>query len=187
MLSNLSLAKGPDQVIETFAALHRAGHRVTLVLAGPALDRQASQLVDETVAAYPGLVTYLGPIYGDAKARFFADVDVFLFATQRESWGIVLHEAMAAGVPVISNDRGCTGMVVGEKAGLMVRPGESFVDSASRQIERWLNEPADYLAASRAAVEQADFLNREGQRTLSEFAAHMFSPPDAAIGLLPPA
>jgi glycosyltransferase involved in cell wall biosynthesis len=186
MLSNLSLAKGLDQVIETFVALHRAGRRVTLVLAGPALDRRASQLVDETVTAYPGLVTYLGPIYGDAKARFFADIDVFLFATQRESWGIVLHEAMAAGVPVISNDRGCTGMVVGERAGLIVQSGASFVDSASRQIERWLAEPAEYLAASQAAVEQADFLNREGQRTLSEFAAHMFSPPAAAIEVRQP-
>ena len=186
MLSNLSMAKGLDRTIDTFSALHRAGRRVNLTLAGPVIDPNASELVERAVATNPGLVVYRGPVYAEAKTRFFAEIDVFLFPTQRESWGIVLHEALAAGVPVIANDRGCIALVVGQRAGLVVRRGEDFVESASRQIMRWIDDPDEYLAASQAAIEQADFLNREGQRTLSEFAAHMFSPLGSADGLLKP-
>jgi glycosyltransferase involved in cell wall biosynthesis len=186
MLSNLSLAKGLDQAIETFAELHRAGRPVTLTLAGPALDRAASRLITRTLADYPGHVHYLGAVYNEAKSRFFAGIDVLLFPTQQESWGMVLHEALAVGIPVIANDRGCTALVVGEKAGLVVHRGEDFVESAGAQLARWQDQPAEYAAASSFAIEQADFLNREGQRTLAEFARHMFSPPGAVEDLLLP-
>lgn len=85
MLSNLSLAKGIDRTIETFARLHQAGRPVTLTLAGPTLDGEAQRLVEQAVMDFPGRVTYLGPLYDAAKAQFFRDIDVFLFPTQRES------------------------------------------------------------------------------------------------------
>ena len=77
----------------------------------------------------------LGPVYGDDKAKFFAEIDVLLFPTQykHESWGIVLNEALAAGVPVITNDRGCSSIVVGDRAGLVVPDPAQFVASATRR------------------------------------------------------
>jgi glycosyltransferase involved in cell wall biosynthesis len=86
-----------------------------------------------------------------------------------------LNEALAAGVPVISFDRGCTATVVGSGAGLVVDPNESFVRAATAQIERWMDHDDEYLAASRAAVLQAEYLHHEGQRTLADFVSHMFS------------
>ena len=109
--------------------------------------------------------------------RFFSDIDAFLFPTKyrHESWGIVLHEAMAAGVPVITYDRGCTRVVVGEHAGVVVDRDGEFASVAAVQIMRWMDHDDEYRAASKAAIEQADYLHREGQRTLTQFVQRMYS------------
>ena len=135
MLSNLTMAKGVGDAIATFAALKNSGRQVTLSLAGPAYEQAAKRHIDLAVADHPGLVTRLGPVYGDDKAKFFAEIDVLLFPTQykHESWGIVLNEALAAGVPVITNDRGCSSIVVGDRAGLVVPDPAQFVASATRR------------------------------------------------------
>jgi glycosyltransferase involved in cell wall biosynthesis len=189
LLSNLTIAKGLTRAIDTAAALHAAGRRVELVLAGPVLEPAAKQCLDVALQQFPDLITYRGPLYDADKTDFFAQIDAFLFPTeyQHESWGIVLNEALAAGVPIVTNDRGCSSIVVGDRAGLVVQNPEDYVPEAVAQIERWLDHPDEYQAASAAAIEQADFLNREGRRTLSEFAAHMFSPPGRVDGQLLPA
>jgi glycosyltransferase involved in cell wall biosynthesis len=134
-----------------------------------------------SLVEFPGKVCHLGPVYDDAKLEFFRSIDVLLFPTRyrEESWGIVLNEALAAGVPVITFDRGCTRTVVGERAGLVVSRDRDFVEPAVRQIEQWIDYPDTYREASGAAVAQAEYLHREGQRQLDEFAQHMFAPDGA--------
>jgi len=186
MLSNLMISKGVGRAIETFRVLYGRGRSVALILAGPLLESEATQLVERAVKEFPGLVEYRGPVFGEDKARYFSEIDVFLFPTQyeHESWGIVLNESLAAGVPVIANDRGCSRVVFGEQAGLLVQNSADFVSAAASQIEHWLDTPSEYAAASKAAIEQAEHLNRAGERTLADFSAHMFSPSGSTAGLL---
>jgi glycosyltransferase involved in cell wall biosynthesis len=176
LLSNLSAAKGLSDALETFAALAARNRDVTLTLAGPIPSRASRQLIDDAIARYPGRVRAIGPVYGEDKRKFLADIDVFLFPTKTESWGLVLNEALAAGVPVITVDRGCTATVVGDEAGLAIDRNASFIESAVEQIERWVDDPESYRSASRAAISQARLLRDEGQRTLDHFVRHMFSP-----------
>jgi glycosyltransferase involved in cell wall biosynthesis len=181
MLSNLTLPKGTGLAIDTFRALHGRGRNVRLALAGPIASETAQQVIVRSLVEFPGKVCHRGPVYDDAKLEFFRSIDVLLFPTRyrEESWGIVLNEALAAGVPVITFDRGCTRTVVGERAGLVVSRDRDFVEPAVRQIEQWIDYPDTYREASGAAVAQAEYLHREGQRQLDEFAQHMFAPDGA--------
>ncbi len=174
MLSNLSLAKGLDLTIEVFKSLRTSGQDVTLTLAGPAVDAKSRQLIRQATMIYSDRVQHIGPVANSDKARFFADIDVFLFPTQSESWGLVLNESMGAGVPVITFDRGCTSNVVGAEAGLVIHPKEPFVDRAVSQIERWITRQDEYRRASNAAIEQAKELLRIGQSSLDNFVNHIF-------------
>ncbi len=57
-----------------------------------------------------------GILRGEALAEAFADMDVFVFPSQTDTFGLVLLEAMASGVPVVVSPR--TGARVGVRDGI---------------------------------------------------------------------
>ena len=69
-------------------------------------------------------VEFLGRVSDEAKARYFASADIFCApATGQESFGIVLLEAMAAGVPIVASDiHGYKNVVQRGIQGLLVEP-----------------------------------------------------------------
>lgn len=173
MISNLVYEKGVDLVCETFCQLRNRNCDVELLLAGPMGAASIRRLVDDLIREHPDRVQYRGAVYGDEKKRFLSDIDALVFPTRSESWGIVVHEALAAGVPVITFDRGCTGVVMGERTGLLVPPGGDFVAAATQQIQTWISDRSQYIAASSAAIEHARLLDVEGQRQLKQFARRL--------------
>jgi glycosyltransferase involved in cell wall biosynthesis len=176
-MGNLMMEKGLDLVIESFRNLRKQGRDVRLVLGGPFQTAEAERLVRRTIQEHPQDVEYQGPVYGEAKGRYFQAIDCFLFPSRSESWGIVLNEAMAAGVPGIAFARGCTATLVGNAgAGLIVENGADFVGEACRQITTWIDSAEEYRKASCAAIQRADELNRRGKTELDRFAEIMFAP-----------
>lgn len=71
-------------------------------------------------------IHWTGRLSGTALLDAYAAADVFVLASRFEPWGLVVNEAMAAGVPVIATDRvGCVDdLVVQDETGLLV-PAES--------------------------------------------------------------
>ena len=175
-LANLMLSKGLDLVLETFRVLRHRGRNVELILAGPCSTVEAERLVRAAQAEFKDSMTYVGAVYGEAKERFFSSIDCFLFPSRTESWGIVLNESLASGIPVIATNRGCVHTLVGEHAGLIVDQEQSYVDDAVRQVESWIDSPETYFAASRAAIDQADYLHREASKQLDQLVANICAP-----------
>lgn len=79
-----------EKNIEAFLALDLPGSKV-VVGEGPA--REGLQ------QAYP-LVTFLGAQTGERLAALYASADVFVFPSRTDTFGIVLLEALASGLPV---------------------------------------------------------------------------------------
>ena len=69
-------------------------------------------------------VEFLGRVSDDEKVRYFASADIFAAPnTGQESFGIVLLEAMAAGVPIVASDiHGFKRVVERNVQGLLVEP-----------------------------------------------------------------
>ncbi|MCD1620898.1 glycosyltransferase [Salipiger manganoxidans] len=114
LLSNLSCAKGLDRFISLARNLHAANVPFRARLAGPVVEEDLT-LLTKALAELPEL-DYAGPVYGDAKFTFLADLDLFVFPTKyhNEAQPIVIYEAMALGVPVLTVDRGCIAEMVDE-------------------------------------------------------------------------
>ena len=170
-LSNLTIEKGLDEAIDTFEELKSRGHKVRLVLGGPAASADAKARIESAIKQHGDLVEHRGPIYGDDKRNFFAELDAFVFPTKyrNESWGIVLNEALMAGVPVITYRRGCTGYLVGEKGGLVVQDVGDFVSAASDLIEQWINDPAELSAARQRALDRGGELRDHADAQFVQF------------------
>lgn len=79
-----------EKNIEAFLDLDRPGTKV-VIGDGPALDRLRR--------TYPK-VLFLGRKTGEDLARHLASADVFIFPSRTDTFGIVLIEAMACGLPV---------------------------------------------------------------------------------------
>jgi glycosyltransferase involved in cell wall biosynthesis len=79
-----------EKNIEAFLALDLPGTKV-VVGDGPDLERLQR--------AWPG-VRFTGQKRGRELARWLAAADVFVFPSQTDTFGLVLLEAMACGVPV---------------------------------------------------------------------------------------
>lgn len=130
--------KGFRVAVRAFAQLASELGDVQLVVAGAGRDRDA---VDELSDAARSRVHMLGAIPNDELPAFHAAADAFVApATGQESFGIVLVEAMAAGVPVVASDIPGYREVVRDGAeGLLVPPGDPVALAAS--LRRVLTDP----------------------------------------------
>ena len=79
-----------EKNIEAFLKLDLPGRKV-VVGGGPQLELLS--------ARYPD-VLFAGPKFGEDLARCYASADVFVFPSLTDTFGVVLLEAMASGVPV---------------------------------------------------------------------------------------
>jgi hypothetical protein len=79
-----------EKNIEAFASLDLPG---TTVIVGDGPQRE------ELAEKYPNVV-FAGAKFGEELARYFACADVFCFPSLTDTFGLVILEAMAAGVPV---------------------------------------------------------------------------------------
>jgi glycosyltransferase involved in cell wall biosynthesis len=97
-----------------------------------------------------------GILRSEALAEAFADMDVFVFPSQTDTFELVLLEAMASGVPVVVSPR--TGARVGIRDGITGFQAEdlnSFTSSVlclmkSEGLQQRMSSAARLFAASRA-------------------------------------
>lgn len=103
-MGRMDKGKGFDVLIRAFAGLSRIGfpHRLVILGEGPqraALQQLADELEISEKIEMPGFVP--NPM------DYLKKADVFVLSARHESFGMVLIEAMYAGIPVVSTD--CAG------------------------------------------------------------------------------
>lgn len=85
--------------------------------------------------------------------RAYERADVFVLASHHEGYGMVLAEAMAHGLPVVSTTAGAIPDTVPVGAGLLVPPGN--VDALREALQEVIGQPALRSAMAAAAREAA--------------------------------
>jgi glycosyltransferase involved in cell wall biosynthesis len=139
------------EVLAQFASVH-TGARLLIVGDGPEAPRLRSLFAERGLGER---VHFAGILQGQALADAYRAMDVFAFASKTETQGLVLAEAMAAGVPVVAIDAPGAREVVRDRRNGRLLASESV---------------ADFLAALAWAVEARRGLRAGALRTASDFS-----------------
>ena len=110
----LTREKGVDLLAEAFLAARARDPRLHLVLAGggPEEERLRARLGDAA--------SFLGWLEGEALATAYASADVLLFCSRTDTFGQVVLEAQASGLPVVAvGEGGPAELIADGRSGLL--------------------------------------------------------------------
>ncbi|HEX6331688.1 MAG TPA: glycosyltransferase family 4 protein [Actinomycetota bacterium] len=151
-VNRLDPQKGFGVAVRAFAHLAGELDDVSLVVAGQGRERDAVGLLSERDRRR---VVLLGSVPNEDLPAYHAGADVFVSpALDQESFGIVLVEAMAAGVPVVATDiPGYREVVRNEVDGILVRRNDP--DALAAALRRVLEDPDLAAGLARGGRERA--------------------------------
>src|SRR5262249_21353723 len=133
-LANNSVEKGTTDLLRAAEYSWQRGEQFHLVLAGPEMPNFRRFWRHHGSAAR---VRRLGVLNDKQKKEVFAGVDVFALPSRSDSFGLVLLEAWANGLPNVAYRAGGVAEVIRhEKDGLLVRCGDvaGLADALTRLI-----------------------------------------------------
>ena len=161
-VGRLSAEKRVDVLLAAFARLRDSLPGARLVLAGDGPGRPAFE-----ADAPPG-ATFLGELHGDALADLYASADAFCFPSTTDTFGQVLLEAAASGLPAVAAATGGALELVDDgHTGLLVPPDDPLqLANAIHDLAAFPDRRQRYGRAARAAA-----LERTWQRSYDELLA----------------
>jgi len=115
--------KGVFELLSAYAKLDdQLRQQFGLVFVGDGMCRE--QLQEQAASISPGLIKFAGFAHREQLATYYALALVLILPTYSDTWGLVVNEAMACGLPVIvSRAAGCGPDLVKESwNGLLVPP-----------------------------------------------------------------
>jgi glycosyltransferase involved in cell wall biosynthesis len=119
-------------------------------------------------------ITFTGVLTGGRLAAEYARADLLIAPSRAESYGMVVTEAFARGIPVVATGAGGLPEAVaeGDGAGIIVPPDDAW--ALGLALRHWLATPATRHERTAAAMRA-----REGLRTWSSTTAIIASTLDA--------
>ncbi len=147
--------KGLVELLKAYRLLRKTGVECRLLIVGTGPQEREARRFVMTHRLVD--VEFLGRVSDEEKAQLFRTAEVFVSpATGKESFGIVLLEAMAAGAPIVASDiHGYKGVLRRGEQGLLVPPRDPKALAAA--VERLLGDPglrAEMSASGRARAEE---------------------------------
>ena len=172
--------KHPVEMVEAFHSVANRHPTATLSIVG---DGPMMAEVRRAAAPFGARVRISGTLEGAALAEAFANCDILVVPSEREVWGIVVNEALAAGLFVIATDQvGSAIDLLDDVSGSIVPAGDyralaGAMEAAASNLDR----TEEARQARRARVSECNPI-----RMAADIAAAMAiargRPPGQAVG-----
>ena len=116
--------KNIDKLVRLFVK-HFSGLNAELHIAG------GGDLFEQYVSEFKySNVKFLGKVIGDDLVRLYHSSSVFVFPSTFEAWGLVVNEAMSAGVPVVLREEvgAANDLVLNNESGMIASTFDEFAE-----------------------------------------------------------
>jgi len=153
--------KGVDILIAAFEQIAAENVYAKLLLVGR--EAELPPIMSKVSPEIRERVHYAGFQPPEELPRFFAQSDVFVLPSRYEGWGVVVNQALGAGLPIICSDAVGAGndLVMEENNGLKFKTGS--ITALTEKMRRFVTEPT--LSAKLGAVSKhmaQDWLPEKG-------------------------
>jgi glycosyltransferase involved in cell wall biosynthesis/predicted metal-dependent phosphoesterase TrpH len=123
--------KGTELLADAFLRARASDPRLHLALAGGGPEQQ--RLAERLGSA----ATFLGWLEGEQLARAYASADIFLFPSATDTFGQVILEAQASGLPTVAVARGGPLSLIEDRvSGLLCEPDAELLADAVLELAR---------------------------------------------------
>ena len=144
-VGRVSKEKNLEILVRAFRTLEARGDNIDLIIVGdgPYKKEMASILNGSRVV-------FTGELSGETLARAYASSDVFVFPSTTDTFGNVVLEAQASGLPVVVSDKGGPqeNLLPGE-TGFVVRSLDA--DAVAKAVHRLYQNSAELARMKKAA------------------------------------
>ena len=156
----LTREKGIDLLADSFLAARERDPRLHLLLAGGGPDEHPLRVRLGEHA------TFLGWLDRDQLARAYASADLFLFCSQTDTYGQVISEAQASGLPVVAVAKGGPSSLIRDRhSGWLCEADPQLLASAVAQLAS-----SEFLRQRLARIAREDVRSRTWDAALTELA-----------------
>lgn len=143
IIGRLDPNKGQDVVIKALARLHKENKKPHLLILGDITKDARSTYENELHSLVESNhlhdCVHFRP-YLDKPESAYAAMDIFVMASNAETYGLVTLEAMASGLPVIGTDSGGTREIISHKKnGLLFEPRNHA--QLAEMLRQYLDNP----------------------------------------------
>lgn len=141
--------KGVDLLLTAFSRLIESGLTAKLVLVGR--EAELPQMMANLPESVKKWVNYAGFQAPEALPQFFRQADIFVLPSRYDGWGVVMNQAIGAGLPIICSD------AVGSAPDLVTMGENGFIfpagdgDKLYEALHYYVSEPARITVASAAS------------------------------------
>ena len=136
-------------LLQAFSALNKKHNDTELILVG---NGELESLLKGQWNHYKG-ITFAGVQYGECLLDFYRKSDCLILPSKSEPWGLVVNEALAAGLPVIVSDS------VGARWDLVETPNTGIVfptgnaEELGKAMEKMISNSDFYRSCSKNAAD----------------------------------
>jgi glycosyltransferase involved in cell wall biosynthesis len=145
--------KGVDLLLQAFETLINMGLEARLLLVGREADLpQMLTQVSQTTQRY---IEYAGFQAPEDLPQFFRQADIFVLPSRHDGWGVVVNQAVGAGLPVICSDAvGAANDLIDQgKNGYIFPNGD--VTTLTQILADYLQNPNAIAMASDASLQKS--------------------------------
>jgi len=137
-IANLCADKGLWTFLDVVDRARAGGCAVTALIAGPVEppDPQLERDLRDRLQRTSG-VQWLGAVQGERRAAFYTAIDLLVFPTvyTHESEPLVILEALAHGVPVVTTRRGCIASALADGVAVQALDEARFAEAAAAAVQ----------------------------------------------------